>query len=160
MAASKRKGLVLQFPRRLLVQNRKVAGISDSDAVSALLDGVQLTLDDYLASLTTPLDIPAIHKDLPDVYSVVSLFSGAGVLDWPFFKDDRFDIKYAIDYDEGACKTYRQNIGMHITQGDVHKAFTGDGYPMDASVENPDIIIGGPSCKLSELWAHSRLPIP
>ena len=157
-AASKRKGLVLQFPRRLLVQNRKVAGISDSDAVSALLDGVQLTLDDYLASLTTPLDIPAIHKDLPDVYSVVSLFSGAGVLDWPFFKDDRFDIKYAIDYDEGACKTYRQNIGMHITQGDVHKAFTEDGYPMDASVENPDIIIGGPSCKpFSNANRHTRL---
>ena len=92
-SASKRKSVVLQLPRRLLVQCRKVAGISDAEAVSGLLDGVQLTLDDYLASLSSPLDIPAIHKDLPDVYTVVSLFSGAGVLDWPFFMDERFDIQ-------------------------------------------------------------------
>lgn len=157
-SASKRKGVVLQLPRRLLVQCRKVAGISDAEAVSGLLEGVQLTLDDYLASLSSPLDIPAIHKDLPDVYTVVSLFSGAGVLDWPFFMDDRFDIKYAIDYDEGACKTYRQNIGMHITQGDIHKAFTEDGYPLDSTVRGPDVIIGGPSCKpFSNANRHTRL---
>ena len=156
--AGKSKSVVLQFPRSLLAQTRKVAGLSDMDAASRLLEGVQLTLDDYLASLTTPLDIPTIQKDLSDVYSVVSLFSGAGVLDWPFFTDDRFDIQYAIDYDEGACKTYRENIGMHITHGDIHKAFTADGYPMDDMVKAPDIIIGGPSCKpFSNANRHTRL---
>ena len=101
-SASKRKSVVLQLPRRLLVQCRKVAGISDAEAVSGLL--------------------------------------------------------YAIDYDEGACKTYRQNIGIHITQGDIHKAFTGDGYPLDSTVREPDVIIGGPSCKpFSNANRHTRL---
>lgn len=157
-AAGKSKGVILRFPRKLLVQNRRVAGISDAEATSRLLEGVQLTLDEYLASLSAPLDVPAIHKDLPDVYSVVSLFSGAGVLDWPFFTDDRFNIQYAIDYDAGACKTYRENIGLHITHGDIHKAFTKDGYPLDDTVKSPDIIIGGPSCKpFSNANRHTRL---
>ena len=81
--------VVLQFPRTLLAQARKVVGISDSCAVSRILEGTQITLDEYLASSKAPLDIAAIQKDLPDIYSVVSLFSGAGILDWPFFKDDR-----------------------------------------------------------------------
>lgn len=157
-AADKSKSVLLQFPRRLLAQNRKVAGLSDVDVASRLLEGTQITLDDYLASLTTPLDIPSIQKDLPDIYSVVSLFSGAGVLDWPFFTDNRFNIQYAIDYDEGACKTYRENIGLHITHGDIHKAFTAEGYPMDDTVNSPDIIIGGPSCKpFSNANRHTRL---
>lgn len=76
--------VVLQFPRTLLAQARKVVGISDSCAVSRILEGTQITLDEYLASSKAPLDIAAIQKDLPDIYSVVSLFSGAGILDWPF----------------------------------------------------------------------------
>lgn len=76
--------VVLQFPRTLLAHARKVVGISDSYAVSRILEGTQITLDEYLASSKAPLDIAAIQKDLPDVYSVVSLFSGAGILDWPF----------------------------------------------------------------------------
>lgn len=76
--------VVLQFPRTLLAHARKVVGISDSCAVSRILEGTQITLDEYLTSSKAPLDIAAIQKDLPDVYSVVSLFSGAGILDWPF----------------------------------------------------------------------------
>lgn len=85
--------VVLQFPRTLLAQARKVVGISDSCAVSRILEGTQITLDEYLASSKALLDIAAIQKDLPDIYSVVSLFSGAGILDWPFFKDERFSIQ-------------------------------------------------------------------
>ena len=150
--------VVLQFPRTLLAQARKVVGISDSCAVSRILEGTQITLDEYLASSKAPLDIAAIQKDLPDIYSVVSLFSGAGILDWPFFKDERFSIQYAIDYDAGACQTYRQNIGMHIVHGDVHKAFTAEGFPLDNTVKAPDVIVGGPSCKpFSNANRHTRL---
>ena len=76
--------VVLQFPRTLLAHARKVVGISDSYAASRVLEGTQITLDEYLASSTEPLNVSAIQKNLPDVYSVVSLFSGAGILDWPF----------------------------------------------------------------------------
>lgn len=150
--------VVLQFPRTLLAHARKVVGISDGCAVSRILEGTQITLDEYLASSKAPLDIAAIQKDLPDIYSVVSLFSGAGILDWPFFKDERFSIQYAIDYDAGACQTYRQNIGMHIVHGDVHKAFTAEGFPLDNTVKAPDVIVGGPSCKpFSNANRHTRL---
>lgn len=52
--------VVLQFPRTLLAQARKVVGISDSCAVSRILEGTQITLDEYLASSKAPLDIAAI----------------------------------------------------------------------------------------------------
>ena len=64
----------------------------------------------------------------------------------------------AIDYDAGACQTYRQNIGMHIVHGDVHKAFTAEGFPLDNAVKAPDVIVGGPSCKpFSNANRHTRL---
>lgn len=55
--------VVLQFPRTLLAHARKVVGISDSCAVSRILEGTQITLDEYLASSKAPLDIAAIQKD-------------------------------------------------------------------------------------------------
>ena len=64
--------VVLQFPRTLLAHARKVVGISDSYAVSRILEGTQITLDEYLASSKAPLDIAAIQKDLPDVYCLCS----------------------------------------------------------------------------------------
>ena len=153
------KGIVLQFARPSLAHVRKVVGLSDAQAVSSVLEGAQISLDEYLASCRSPLDVTRIYQDLPDVYTVVSLFSGAGLLDWPFFKDERFNIQYAIDYDAGACETYRENIGDHIVCGDVHKAFTPDGFPQDKAVAgSPDVIIGGPSCKpFSNANRHTRL---
>lgn len=157
-ASKKQRAVILAFPRVLLTHARKVVGLSNDSVVSGILSGTQITFDDYLASKDNPLDIAALHRDVLDIYSVVSLFSGAGVLDWPFFKDERFNIQYAIDYDAGACQTYRQNIGMHIVHGDIHRAFTPNGFPQDALVSNPDVIIGGPSCKpFSNANRHTRL---
>jgi DNA (cytosine-5)-methyltransferase 1 len=153
------KSIVLQFAIPSLTHVRKVVGLSDAQALSSVLEGAQISLDEYLASSRSPLDVAQIYQDLPDVYTVVSLFSGAGILDWPFFKDERFNIQYAIDYDAGACETYRENIGDHIVCGDVHKAFTPDGFPQDKAVAgSPDVIIGGPSCKpFSNANRHTRL---
>jgi len=157
----KRSGVkpILRFPRIQLRQLRMAVGMDDIAAAGAVLDGVQLTLDDLMGSSSCwAPDIPTIQKDMADIYTVVSLFSGAGILDWPFFQDDRFSIRYAIDYDAAACQTYRQNIGTHIVHGDVHRAFTGNGYPLDTTVKSPDIVIGGPSCKpFSNANRHTRL---
>ena len=151
---------ILRFPRIQLAQLRMAAGMDDISAAGTLLDGVQLILDDLMDSTCSAWapDIPTIHKDLADVYTVVSLFSGAGILDWPFHLDERFSIRYAIDYEEAACKTYRHNIGTHIVHGDVHRAFTANGYPLDDTVGQPDIVIGSPSCKpFSNANRHTRL---
>lgn len=150
------KAKILAFPRQDLLGLRLAAGMDNVQAVDALLEGTQITLDDYLASCC--VSIPTIQRDLADVYTVVSLFSGAGILDYPFSKDNRISLRYAIDYEPSAVETYRKNIGLHAFCGDVHKAFTADGYPMDSTVRDPDIIIGGPSCKpFSSANRHTRL---
>ena len=137
---------------------RMAAGMDTTSAAERLLTGTQLTFDDYLASSRQPVSIPEVQRGLADVYTLVSLFSGAGVLDWPFAQDERFKILYAIDNDAAACETYRRNIGTHIVQGDIHKAFTEDGYPLDHVVSAPDVIIGGPPCKpFSNANRHTRL---
>lgn len=157
-ATEKNSCIVLEFSKRQLRMLRMAAGMEDISAVDCLLDAAQISFDDYLAECNRPVDVSIFHRDLANVFSVVSLFSGAGILDWPFFQDKRFHIQYAIDYDKAACATYRHNIGLHIVHGDIHKAFTNQGYPLDDMVENPDVIIGGPSCKpFSNANRHTRL---
>lgn len=150
---AREKTRILAFPRSQLAEMRRASGISSAEAAAAMVG--QVSLDEYLSSV----NIGTVHKDLADVFTVVSLFSGAGILDWPFFNDPKFEIKYAIDYDEAACETYRHNIGMHIVHGDIHKSFTPNGYTQDSLVDSPvDIVIGGPSCKpFSNANRHTRL---
>ena len=78
-------------------------------------------------------------QELRTVYDVVSLFSGAGLLDYSF-KDPRFRFVYAVDFDEDACATYKENIGNHIACKDIRDV---------SSEEVPacDLIIGGPCCQ-------------
>ena len=151
------KTAVTRFPRNELSALRMAAGLDDWSAANSVLDYAQITPDEYLAA-KAPVSIQTIQKDLADVYTMVSLFSGAGILDWPFAKDDRFRIIYAIDNDAAACETYRKNIGPHIVHGDIHSAFTEEGYPLDNMVKIPDVLIGGPSCKpFSNANRHTRL---
>ena len=51
-------------------------------------------------------------------FSMVSLFSGCGGLDLGF-RFAGFDIRWANDWDAGACETYQDNIG-DIVPGDIH----------------------------------------
>ena len=52
--------------------------------------------------------------------TVVGLFSGCGGLDLGF-KQAGFDILWANDFDQDSVTTYKQNIGDHITLGDITK---------------------------------------
>ena len=112
--------------------------------MAAGLDG-QMTIFEYLDSLDsfhdtfTEADSETLRQDLKQVFTVMSLFSGAGMLDWPFYKDPAFQIKFACDYNKDACESYKRNIGDHIKYGDVREVH-GNGEPYN-------LIIGGPSCK-------------
>lgn len=112
--------------------------------MAAGLEG-QMTIFDYLNSTDsfhdtfTGADSGTLRQDLKQVFTVMSLFSGAGMLDWPFYKDPAFQIKFACDYNKDACESYKRNIGSHIKHGDVREVH-GDGNPYN-------LIIGGPSCK-------------
>ena len=79
-------------------------------------------------------------QDMLYVYDTVSLFSGAGLLDYPFARDDSFDIRFAVDHDKSACETYRKNIGDHIVCSEIEQLDTN-------AIPAADLVIGGPCCQ-------------
>ena len=81
-----------------------------------------------------------IRGDISYVFDTVSLFSGAGLLDYPFSRDDAFDIRFAVDFDKSACETYKYNIGDHILCMDMRELNTKD-------VPDAELVIGGPCCQ-------------
>ncbi len=70
---------------------------------------------------------------------VISLFSGCGGLDLGF-KRAGYNIVWANDILEDACKTYAKNIGDHVIHGDISELDLN-------SIPNGDVIIGGPPCQ-------------
>ena len=70
---------------------------------------------------------------------VVSLFSGAGGLDWGFLKAGH-EIVWANDNYSDAVATYKRNIGDHIVYGDI------DSISLEEIPEH-DILIGGFPCQ-------------
>lgn len=117
--------------------------IGKEDAVSFSIDKeTLLTHDNSLVEMlhAAGLFSQKTQGDLSYVFDTVSLFSGAGLLDYPFHKDDSFDIKFAVDFDKAACETYRNNIGDHILCMDIRDLDTKD-------VPDTDLIIGGPCCQ-------------
>ena len=81
-----------------------------------------------------------VQNDIQYVFDTASLFSGAGLLDVPFARDEAFDIRFAIDFDKAACETYRENIGDHILCMDIRELD-------EKQVPDSDLIIGGPCCQ-------------
>lgn len=128
---SVRKLAAYQIPKTLL----KASGGEDQY--------YQFSLEDIFGTLSEEFTVPVddtVKKDLPDVLRVISLFSGAGMLDLPFARDKDFSIVYAVELDNDAVQTYRKNIGDHIHQMDVRKL---KGKDLPAA----DIMIGGCPCQ-------------
>ncbi len=133
-------------------KNVNTENLSDRELVSLLDKGEEITFEISKESLvehdTALIDMltasgffsEKINTDLSYVFDVASLFSGAGLLDLPFKKDESFDIKFAIDFDKQACETYRRNIGDHIVCMDMRGLNTDD-------VPDADLVIGGVCCQ-------------
>lgn len=85
------------------------------------------------------------------MYTIVSLFAGAGGLDLGFlggfsvigksYERTKFDIVKAYEWNEQAVEVYRQNIGEHIRQADVRDV---DFLETSTAV---DVVIGGFPCQ-------------
>lgn len=73
------------------------------------------------------------------VYDVVSLFSGAGLLDYAF-RDNQFCFVYGVDFDKDDCATYKENIGDHIHCKDIRTVEANE-------IPNCNVVIGGPCCQ-------------
>jgi DNA (cytosine-5)-methyltransferase 1 len=72
-------------------------------------------------------------------FSTVSLFAGAGGLDLGF-KNRGFNIIWANDIDEDACKTHRIWSNAKVVQGDIGKIGFED-------IPESDIVLGGFPCQ-------------
>lgn len=89
---------------------------------------------------TAPWTDAHLRRQIPKVLRVISLFSGAGMLDYEFSKDPRFKLVYAAEYAHDAVQTYQRNIGKHIEECDIRTLCGCD-------IPEADIIIGGPPCQ-------------
>ena len=73
------------------------------------------------------------------VMKAISLFSGAGGLDWGF-RQAGFNVVWANDVDKWACETYRANFGDEIHCGSL--------MDFDYSrLPDCDLVFGGPPCQ-------------
>lgn len=94
--------------------------------------------------------IPAASESRKSCFTVVSLFSGCGGMDLGFkggftflgyrYAKHPFEVIWANELNEAACRTYRRNIGTHVRQGDIWTML--DDLPAQA-----DILIGGFPCQ-------------
>ncbi|MBQ9303323.1 DNA cytosine methyltransferase [Butyrivibrio sp.] len=117
--------------------------IEKSDKITFSIDKFQLERDySALSEMLTASGLfsAKTRSDISYVFDTVSLFSGAGLLDYPFKKDDSFDLKFAVDFDKAACETYKNNIGDHILCMDIRDLDEKD-------VPETELIIGGPCCQ-------------
>ncbi|MDD4493214.1 MAG: DNA cytosine methyltransferase [Eubacteriales bacterium] len=76
---------------------------------------------------------------LTDIYTAVSLFSGAGGMDMGFERQG-FRVVWANDIDRDSCETHRKWSNAEIVQGDISKVDL-------SSIPKSDIILGGFPCQ-------------
>ena len=88
------------------------------------------------------------QQNVKNVYDTISLFSGAGLLDYSF-KGPEIRFVYAVDFNKDACETYRFNIGSHIHCQDIRTVDVDD-------IPNGDIVIGGPCCQAYSSVNHNN----
>jgi len=79
-------------------------------------------------------------------YKVLSLFSGAGGLDYGLEKTGRIDIVRHVERDKTACATLGYNLkkAPRIMCADITKLNFGD---MFSESSRPDVLVGGPPCQ-------------
>jgi DNA (cytosine-5)-methyltransferase 1 len=102
------------------------------------------------ATTSEPSMSEVMEKQKEPKFTVISLFSGAGGMDLGFkggftslgkrYSKQPFELIWANELNESACRTYRRNIGNHIHQGDIWET-------LDKLPEQADIVIGGFPCQ-------------
>ncbi|MEM3647162.1 MAG: DNA cytosine methyltransferase [Thermofilum sp.] len=90
-------------------------------------------------------------------FKVISLFSGAGGLDWGF-REAGFEVVFANDVLEAPMRTYSRNFRLKLvycSQSKQHTASLGEALVCDVSLVDfselaglgVDVVVGGPPCQ-------------
>ncbi|HDX9655269.1 TPA: DNA cytosine methyltransferase [Bacillus wiedmannii] len=129
---------------QILQVKKKVEIVCSKRELQQVSNGLftQTNIFDFIedtTSQTASISSLEAFKNAHIPLQVVSLFSGAGVLDWAF-REEGFDIVFALEIDEDAVKTYRENLGNHIVCSDIEK------YPI-GKIPHAPIMIAGPPCQ-------------
>lgn len=118
----------------------KMLAVSGENYPVSLFGHATLAEDSYFSYLTSSANHRKPQKrEIDRIYNVISLFSGAGMLDKAFL-DGRFRFVYGIDFDEAAVNTYKANIGSHIEYRDIRELDP-------ARIPSAELVIGGPCCQ-------------
>jgi DNA (cytosine-5)-methyltransferase 1 len=110
-----------------------------------------LNVADTLVAERTPFKAPNLSSTKQNkTFKVVSLFSGCGGMDLGFkggfeflgkkYDSHPFEIIWANDLNEAACRTYRKNVGREIHAGDIWQL-------MNRIPETADVVVGGFPCQ-------------
>ena len=135
-------------------ENNVISLISSSKHVSRIVikrnllkkvsgDDIYCSYNDFVS--VDSKSISEITDSVNDVIKIVSLCSGAGMLDKGIITPNasskkKFEIVYAADYDKGAVETYKKNISDHILHTDITK--------LDLNtLPDADALVAGISCK-------------
>ncbi len=87
--------------------------------------------------------------------SAIDLFCGAGGFTQGL-RNAGFEIRWAIDSDEAAVETYRQNHGDHVVQADIRNTDPATDGP-DVGPGDLDLVAGGPPCPSFSTIGRSKL---
>jgi DNA (cytosine-5)-methyltransferase 1 len=90
------------------------------------------------------------NSNSPERFSLISLFSGCGGMDLGFLQEG-FNVLWANDINEWACKTYKRNFGNHIVCGDISEISL-------RSLPKADVVTGGFPCQdFSMIWKRGGI---
>lgn len=88
--------------------------------------------------------------------SVISLYSGAGGLDYGF-EAAGFDTRVALEFNHDACETLRRNRSWPVIESDILEVSTAEILARGRlKIGEPDVLMGGPPCQpfsKSGYWA-------
>lgn len=102
-------------------------------------NGYAATMEDAIASFGSYAKLPPRAKrEIPIVLDALSLFAGAGMLDYSF--KDKFNIVWANEFDEDAANSYRVNIGDHMVCADINEVDM-------TTLPKVDVVFGGSPCQ-------------
>lgn len=85
---------------------------------------------------------------MPTEFKVLDLFCGAGGLSWGIDKNPHFTTCVALDFDEKAAYTFKQNMPYaEVVVGDITNPKTKEQVVSLAKASAVNMIVGGPPCQ-------------